>query len=76
MWSLAAKRGHIESSFQLGRAYASGEGVERDPMEAYHHYTFAAARGDEEAEENVTILAAEIRDLRAKEDPAEACKQM
>ena len=40
-----AKRGAVDSQYDIGRAYHEGEGTEKDPVQAVHWFKMAAAQG-------------------------------
>jgi hypothetical protein len=43
LWTTAAKQGHSEAAFHLGRAYEEGSGVNKSDVEAYAWLTCAVA---------------------------------
>ncbi len=56
----AAKRGVVDSQFNLGYLYQGGTGVERSLETAYFWYLIAATQGDKEAQNNAEAIAAEL----------------
>jgi uncharacterized protein len=57
----AAKQGQADAQFNLGVAYAGGEGVERDDTEAAEWYRKAAAQGHAKAQLALGILCEQGR---------------
>ena len=53
LWHQAAELGNARSFFNVGAAYYSGNGVERDEDKAKHYYELAAMRGDSDARHNL-----------------------
>lgn len=43
---LAADKGNIAAAYKLGEIYENGQGLARDPIQAFHWYMKAAARND------------------------------
>ena len=69
---LSAKQGSIEEKFDLGRRYETGEGVPKDPSEAFRWYQLAAEAGHPQAQ---LRLAAFFEDgPGVVRDPQEAAK--
>jgi len=76
----AARLGNRDAQFALGRMYEHGNGVARDPVEAFAWYRRAAAGGNEQARQalarlrtelgNEEIGTAELRKRNLRERPA------
>jgi uncharacterized protein len=66
-----AEQGRVESLFELGLCYATGQGVSQDYIEAHKLFNIAAIRGSLSARERRAELA---RDMTA-EQVAEAQRQ-
>jgi len=45
LWHRAAELGHSGAYHNIGRAYACGEGLERDEKKGIHYYEIAAMKG-------------------------------
>ena len=56
----AAKRGEAQAYYELGTAYALGEGVDIDLIEAHRWYNLAAMAGFREAQAERAALAADM----------------
>ena len=56
----AAQRGVVDSQFNLGVLFESGQGVSRDPDLAFYWYGVAAGQGDKTASARVAILRSEL----------------
>ncbi|MCH8685946.1 SEL1-like repeat protein [Pedomonas mirosovicensis] len=56
----AAKRGEAQAYYDLGTAYALGEGVDIDLIEAHRWYNLAAMAGLREAQAERAALAADM----------------
>lgn len=55
-FEIAARSGHAEALFYLGRMYFFGHGVERDYDQAYHYYQLAARNGSCRAYNNLGFM--------------------
>jgi len=53
LWHRAAELGSSDAYYNIGIAYDSGLGVERDEKKANHYYELAAIRGDPYARHNL-----------------------
>lgn len=60
----AAEQGSAAGEFGLGTMYEAGEGVKKDPQQAYFWYTRSAERGHEPA--IIALAAAHIAAMRGK----------
>jgi len=58
----AARRGNHDAQLALGRMYEHGNGVARDPVEAYAWYRRAAAGGNAQARQALARLRPELSD--------------
>jgi len=67
----SADQGHPDGQYGLGEMYAKGEGVEKDPDEAFLWFTRAAENGHAQAQ-RVLIHAYEDGLLGLAADPAKA----
>lgn len=56
----AAQRGVVDSQFNLGVLFESGQGVSREPDLAFYWYGVAAGQGDKTAAARVAILREEL----------------
>src|SRR5690606_22291817 len=56
----AAKRGEAQAYYELGAAYALGEGVDIDLIEAHRWYNLAALAGIKGAQAERAALAADM----------------
>ncbi len=56
----AAERGVVDSQFNLGVLFESGQGVPRNVIDAYVWYSIASNQGDQFAKERQTILKGQI----------------
>ncbi|WP_371396556.1 peptidoglycan-binding protein [Fretibacter rubidus] len=56
----AAQRGVVDSQFNLGVLFESGQGVPVDPKQAFYWYSVAAGQGDQTAAARVAILKTEL----------------
>ena len=54
LFSKAAELGSCRAHYNLGNAYQTGQGVEKDMKRAIHHWRLAAIGGNEQAREEVT----------------------
>jgi uncharacterized protein len=55
-----AEAGDADSQCELGRRYDKGEGVAKDPVEAYKWWLLVAKQGDESGKEGVAMLEKEL----------------
>ena len=56
----AAERGVVDSQFNLGVLFESGQGVPRNPLDAYVWYSIAASQGDQFAKERRDVIKGQI----------------
>ncbi len=69
----AAEQGDVKSQYNLGAAYATGEGVPEDDREAVKWFRMAAEQGDPEAQGNLGFMYA--NGMGVPEDNREAVKR-
>lgn len=62
----AAQRGVVDSQYNLGVLFESGQGLPRNLTEAYVWYSIAAAQGDDFARKHITVLKNQINDSDVK----------
>jgi len=60
----AAKRGEMDSAFNLGALYMKGEGVPANPTEAYEWMMVAAKLGDKQAAQTASSLKSQLTDAQ------------
>jgi len=56
----AAERGVVDSQFNLGVLFESGQGLPKNPVDAFVWYSIAANQGDQFAEDRVEVLRAQV----------------
>jgi TPR repeat protein len=56
----AAEQNFAKAQYNLGVCFYTGEGVAKDPVEAYKWQLLAARQGDEDAKNNITVLESEL----------------
>jgi TPR repeat protein len=57
MYETAALQEHVNAAYNVAVMYSNGEGVDRDYYKADEWFSFAAARGHKQAQQNVEKLA-------------------
>lgn len=72
LWNRAAKNNHIPSLIELGQAYYSGNGVERDRDKAFAFWNLAASLDSKDA--SIRIALAVVRDMPESPAVIEAIK--
>ncbi len=66
LFKAALKKGNPYAAFNLGRAYAAGQGVEKDLAAALHYFDWAARHGHMQAQYRLAGLLEEVgRDAEA-----------
>jgi len=63
VWKKAAKLGSVEAHSDLGYAYETGDGVERDVAKSVHHFKIAAIGGDFLARHNLGLIESVERNM-------------
>lgn len=56
----AAERGVVDSQFNLGVLYESGQGLPKNIQEAFFWYSIASKQGDQFAQERVAVLSPQL----------------
>lgn len=63
MWLPLAVRGHARAQYVLGRMYADGNGVPKDPQLAFSWFSKSAQQGHSEAQLHLGIMYAKGRHI-------------
>ena len=74
-YTKAAKQGHAEAQFYLGRAYEFGDGVLTSNLHAYMWYNLASSIGDVKARNAKDYVAKQITpaDISKAQDMSSRC---
>ncbi len=72
----AAIRGHVQAQADLGMMYYQGKGVEKNLQLAYYWLAVAAQQGDDDAPENLKMVAAGMSGDQIKEAEKQAKEWM
>ena len=74
----AAQRGVVDSQYNLGVLYESGQGLPKNLTEAYIWYSIAAAQGDQFARKHIDLLKQQLSaaDLKRAENASRALPRL